>query len=146
MPLTHHLLPRAGIDPIDGSGPALAMFDLLVDRPLRHQTLALLLDHRRCGLGALVVDGTCRPDSVVEVAAMLAEAAPTNPRLRAVVLATVRTGVSAPQRDDCSADIDRWMDVSDVLHRGGVDLLEWFVVSAHHSWCPRDLLGEPPRW
>lgn len=147
MPLTHHLLPRARVDPIDGAGPALAMFDLLIDRPLRDQTLALLLDRGRCGLGALVVDGTCQPDSVVDVATMLAEASPTNPGLRAVVLATVRSAACcAPATRECLADVDRWMDVSNVFCRSGVELLEWFVVGASHAWCPRDLLGEPPRW
>ena len=146
MPLTHQLLPRAGIDPIDGSGPALAMFDVLIDRPFREQTVALLLDRARRGLGVLVVDGTCRPDSVVEVATLLAHASPVNPAMGAVVLASVRTAAEACAPPDCTGDVDRWMDSRDVLRSAGVDLLEWFVIADGHAWCPRDLLGEPPRW
>lgn len=144
MPPTRHAVPRAGRDPIDGAGRALAMLHLLVERPLRHQTIALLLDGARCGLGALVVEGTRQPDSIVDIAQLLAGAAPQHPELRAVVLASVRPDAAGPSGDD----VDRWADADDALGSAGIDLVEWFVVSRGDPpvSCPRDLLGAPARW
>lgn len=141
---TGHEVPRSGTDPIDGAGRALAMLHVLVARPFRYETIALLLDDARCGLGALVVDGTRHADSVLDVAQLLAGAAPSHPELRAVVLASVRPAADAA----CADDVDRWADVDDILHAAGIDLLEWFVVSAGPTpvSCPRDLLGAPARW
>jgi hypothetical protein len=144
MSPTRHSAPRAGIDPIDGAGRALAMLRVLVEHPLRFETIALLLDDRRRGLGALVVDGTHRPDAVLDVAHLLAGAAPHHRELRGVVLASVRPGCHPAAADD----VDRWADVDDILDTVGVELVEWFVVSAGEPpvSCPRDLLGAPPRW
>ncbi len=144
MPPIRHDLPRAGVDPIDGAGPALRMLHVLIDEPRRFQTLALLLDVARRGLGVLVVDGTHRPDSVLDVARVLAEAAPQHPRLRAVALASVRPG---PQPADMILDdVDRWADLDDILTEASVELVEWFVVGDPAVSCPRDLLGAPARW
>lgn len=137
-------VPRAGIDPIDGAGRALTMLHVLVERPLRHETIALLLDADRRGLGALVVEGTRRPDSVLDVAHLLADAALHHPELAAVVLASVRPGADPP----CAHDVERWADADDILDTAGVELVEWFVISAGLPpvSCPRDLLGAPARW
>jgi hypothetical protein len=35
--------------------------------------------------------------------------------------------------------------MSDIAEQAGVELLEWFVISGDVT-CPRDQLGEPPRW
>ncbi len=142
---TRHLLPRAGIDQIGGAGPALAMFALLVERPARFQTIALLLDESHRGLGALVVERTVRPDSVLDVAHLLADAAPNHPRLRAVVLASVRPGRTPATT--ALDDVDRWADLDELLSGAGLELVEWFVLGDDPPVsCPRDLLGAPPRW
>jgi hypothetical protein len=44
------------------------------------------------------------------------------------------------------ADIDRWLEASDIAAENGVELLEWFVVGPSGVVCPRELLGEPARW
>jgi hypothetical protein len=38
--------------------------------------------------------------------------------------------------------------MSDVAEQVGVEVLEWFVIgnSGRDVTCPRDQLGEPPRW
>ncbi|HWL42170.1 MAG TPA: hypothetical protein VNQ73_04435 [Ilumatobacter sp.] len=149
MSLTN--LPRAGIDRIDGAGAALKMFDLLIARPLRDQTLALLLDREHRGISVLIVEGTCLPDSVLDVARLLADTATGHPRLAAVVLASVRPGPvvtgSDSDSDTDSDDVDRWADLDDQLAEAGVELVEWFVLGpGRTASCPRDLLGAPPRW
>jgi hypothetical protein len=63
------------------------------------------------------------------------------------VVATVRPG-GGPQADDA----DRWLEASDIADDLGVELVEWFVIGgdrpsvAANASCPRDLLGEVPRW
>ncbi len=44
-----------------------------------------------------------------------------------------------------AGDVDRWLELSDLAEQAGVELLEWFVIGDAIT-CPRDLLGEPPRW
>ena len=44
-----------------------------------------------------------------------------------------------------AGDIDRWLEMSDLAEQSVVELLEWFVVGDEVS-CPRDQLGEAPRW
>lgn len=144
MPTTHRL-PRAGHDPIDGAGRALAMVHELVTWPYTDQTIALLLDHQRRGLAAMVVDGTDRPEHVIDVAATLAEVGQRESRLAGLVLASVRATPPGPQLAD-PTDVDRWMELSDLLGDAGVELVEWFVIESVGAWCPRDLLGEPERW
>lgn len=147
---TAHRLPRAGRDPIDGAGRALAMIHELATWPYTDQTIALLLDEHRCGLAAMIVDGTHRPEHVVDVAATLAEVGRREARLAALVLASVRAippGPRPAERTDVDrTDVERWMELSDLLGHAGIELVEWFVVEPLGTWCPRDLLGEPTRW
>src|SRR5215204_5818479 len=61
-----HRFPRAGIDRID---PELArsMLALVMTEPQQCETIVLLLDHERRGLGVLVVSGTGAFDSIFDV-------------------------------------------------------------------------------
>ncbi len=135
-----HRLPRAGVDPIDSELVGFSMIAQVLARPLRAETIALLLDDRRRGISVLVVNGTDRPEALFDVVDLVAPADRHQAELGAVVLATVRPGGGV---DD--ADVDRWLEASDVLGDRGVELVEWFVIGAGVA-CPRDLLGEPPRW
>jgi hypothetical protein len=140
-----HQPPRAGIDPVDTAAAALAVIRLAMHRPARAETIAIVLgdDHR--GRSIVVVDGTDDPDAVVAVVERLADTIAVSGRDGALVLASVRPG-----RGLVPGDVDRWLEASDIADGAGVDLLEWFVVDggagAGTAWCPRDLLGEPPRW
>jgi hypothetical protein len=142
-----HRLPRAAVDPIDGPVPALAVVDLAMRRPLRHETIALVLDGDRRGRTVVVVDGTDEPDAVLDVVERVAGSIAASGRPGCLVLATVRPGGGLLDGDD-----DRWLEASELADDVGVDLLEWFVISgdrpstAAHATCPRDLLGEAPRW
>ncbi len=52
---------------------------------------------------------------------------------------------SAPAGGPLEGDGDRWLEMSDLTSAAGVELVEWFVIG-DDIHCPRDLLGEPPRW
>ncbi len=142
-----HRLPRAAVDPIDDPSAALAVIDLAMRRPLTAETIALVLDEERRGRTVVVVDGTAEPDAVLDVVERVAGSIAASGRLGAIVLASVRPGGGPLDDDD-----ERWLEASDLADDLGVELVEWFVVTgdapsvAAHSWCPRDLLGEPPRW
>ena len=139
----HRRLPRAGIDPIDDAATAFAMLSLAVHHPLRHETIVVLLDDARRGRSIVVVSGTVEPDSVVEVVELLT-GSPSCDEIGGIVVATVRPDpASSPANTD--ADIDRWLEMSHIAADAGVELLEWFVIGRTIS-CPRDRLGEPPRW
>jgi hypothetical protein len=142
-----HRLPRAAVDPIDGPVPALAVVDLAMRRPLCHETIALVLDGDRRGRTVVVVDGTDEPDAVLDVVERVAGSIAASGRPGCLVVATVRPGGGPLHGDD-----DRWLEASELADDVGVDLLEWFVIGgdqpsvAAHAACPRDLLGEAPRW
>lgn len=139
----HHRLPRAGIDVIDDSATAFAMLSMSIHRPLRHETILLLLDQARRGRAIVVVADTVAADSAIEVVECITHAN-AGDGLAGIVVASVRpddTGL--PDVD--AADIDRWMEMSDLSDAVGVELLEWFVIGRSVR-CPRDRLGEPPRW
>jgi hypothetical protein len=137
----HGRLPRAGIDPIDDADTAFITISMAVDRPLRHETIVVLLDDARCGLGVVVVSNTRDLDAVVEVVECLLDPGAHGGRVGAMIVASVRPGHVRPH----DGDIDRWLEISDLSEQAGVELVEWFVIGETVS-CPRDLLGEPPRW
>lgn len=140
-----HRAPRAGIDPIDSQAAALAVIKLAIHLPLTAETIALVLDADHRGRTVVVVDRTEEPDSVLEVIERLGDAIATSGRDGALVLASVRPG-GRPLNDDG----DRWLEASELAEELGVELVEWFVVTDDigrtNAWCPRDLLGESPRW
>ncbi len=140
-----HRAPRAGIDPIDSPAAALAVIKLAIHLPLTAETIALVLDADHRGRTVVVVDRTDEPDSVLEVIERLGDAIATSGHDGALVLASVRPG-GRPLDDDG----DRWLEASELAEEFGVELVEWFVVTDDigrtNAWCPRDLLGEPPRW
>lgn len=139
-------LPRAGIDSIAAATPAMRIVRrFLSGHPPGPQTLALLLDARRRGLGVFVAEGTRRPDDVVDVVRWIAQAKQSHDRLGAVVLATVRPDAAPP--GITADDVDRWIDLDELLAAADVALVEWFVIDGRgRVSCPRDLLGAPARW
>ncbi len=139
-PALHRRLPRAGIDVIDDSPTAFAMLSLSIHRPLRDETIVLLLDEAQCGKAIVVVSGTADPDAVIEVVDCITN---TTEPLAAIVVGSVRPNDDGTT--EVGGDVDRWLEMSDIADAAGVDLLEWYVIGRSVR-CPRDLLGEPPRW
>jgi hypothetical protein len=142
-PPVHHRLPRAGIDRIDRPETAIITLAMAIHRPLRAETIALLLDHERRGVAVAVVTDTRQPDAVLEVVECLTRSSAHGGRVGAVVVATVRPG--STDAAVLARDVDRWLEMSDIAEQAGVELVEWFVIGSEVT-CPRDHLGEPPRW
>jgi len=142
-PAVHHRLPRAGIDTISCAETALLTLAMAIQQPLRAETVTLLLDDQRRGIAVAVVSGTHQPDDVLEVVECFTRSAAHGGRVGSIVVASVRPAVT----DDATTatDVDRWLEMSDIAEQAGVELLEWFVIGADVT-CPRDRLGEPPRW
>ena len=142
-PAVHHRLPRAGIDTISCAETALLTLAMAIEQPLRAETVALLLDDQRRGIAVAVGSGTHQPDDVLEVVECFTRSAAHGGRVGSIVVASVRPAVT----DDATTatDVDRWLEMSDIAEQAGVELLEWFVIDADVT-CPRDRLGEPPRW
>ena len=142
-PAVHHRLPRAGVDTISCAETALLALAMAIQRPLRAETVTLLLDDQRRGVAVAVVSGTHQPDDVLEVVECFTRSAAQGGRVGSIIVASVR-----PDRSDeatTSTDVDRWLEMSDIAEQAGVELLEWFVIGGEVT-CPRDQLGEPPRW
>lgn len=134
-------LPRALVDPIDSAADALTLIDLTMKDPPGCNTVAILLDHERRGISIFTVTGTTHPDAMFDVLDIIIDAGTEGDLdLGGVILASVR-----PDGRVEPADVDRWLEASDMTEFAGLELVEWFVVGAETS-CPRDMLGQPPRW
>ncbi len=138
-------LPRAGIDPICSHDAALVTIAAALHRPLRAETVVVLLDDDRRGIALVVVTDTKRPDDVLEVVECLTRPAAHAGRAGAVVVGTVRPGAGPEPCEPADRDVERWLELSEIAEGHGVELLEWFVIGADVC-CPRDDLGEAPRW
>ncbi|PIE32502.1 MAG: hypothetical protein CSA55_03245 [Ilumatobacter coccineus] len=133
-------VPQAAVDRIDTPRVAWAACALARSVPPRSETIILFLDHDRRGRGLAVVSGTREPSDVVDVAEFAIHSVVASDELDALVIASVR-----PSGEILGDDIDRWLEMSHVADAHGVTLVEWFV-AGESVWCPRDLLGERPRW
>jgi hypothetical protein len=135
-----HRLPRARIDPIDTPEAAVSMVSVLMSRPPRFETIVIPLDDQRRGLSVVVVAGTVEPDSFFDILDIVGLAAAGSDEVAGLVVATVRPHGGVDDRD-----VDRWLEGSALLGDRGIELVEWFIVG-EEICCPRDLLGERPRW
>jgi hypothetical protein len=142
-----HRLPRAAIDPIDTARAALGVVDLAMRHPVVAETIVLVLDEDRRGRTIVVVDGTEDADAVVAVVERVGASITATGRPGGLVVATIR-----PHGGPLPGDDERWIEASDIADDLGVELVEWFVIGGDapsvpaNAWCPRDLLGEVPRW
>lgn len=126
--------------PVTCPADALGVLAQARHHPDRAEVLAIVLEDR-CTVAVLAVDQAESPDAVVDVVEFLAESLAAADRRGELVLATVR-----PQPGALDGDADRWMEASTIAEDAGSELIEWFVISGDVAWCPRDLLGERPRW
>jgi len=139
---TIHRVPRAGIDPIVTERAALAVINMVLEPPLRHDTIVITLDRERRGRSLVVIHETDWHDDLFGVLDMVVGL--DDDELDAFIVATVRPPiVGVPDLD--VLDVDRWILASEIVEGAGLELVEWFVVGAGVS-CPRAQLGEPPRW
>jgi len=138
-------LPRAGVDPIADEATALALLHVAAAQPRRHETIFVLLDDARRGIGLVVVSDTTDADAVVDVAERILDPAVHGGRVAGAIVASVRPRPCARAAADMLDDAQRWLDLDDVADIAGVELVEWFVLGDGVSR-PRELVSEPPRW
>ena len=131
-------VPRAHRDHITSATQALSVFSLAISRPLRPETLVLMMshDHRGIGLIALNTGGDLRSliDHIVGKCAAENSA-------RAVAIASVRTKLQSQLH--CSIE---WTKASEICQRAGVQLVDWFVVGRHGVNRPRIIANELDVW
>lgn len=138
-----HRLPRAGVDPIDAESTALSVLHAAAAHPRRHETILILLDDARRGIGLIVVGDTVDGDAVVEVAERILHPTVHDGRVAAVIIGSVRPAGTSHQSD--LADADRWLDLDEMAGECCVELVEWFVIDDGVSR-PRELVGAASRW
>lgn len=143
---TPRRLPRAGLDPIRTDATALAVVLAAAAVPARAETILVLLDDGRRGLGLVAVSGTHDPEAVVRVAQRFLDPVVHDGLVAAAIIASIRPDPV----DDTLCDADRWLDLDDVADQCQVELLEWFVVDPRSTGAgvtrPRELVHAPPRW
>lgn len=132
---------------ITNAADALELVAMTMSRPPRAETIAFLLDDDGFGTTVLLVNGTDRPEDVIGVVEQVAEAGAVS-GASALFVASVRPVAPSPDEaiEVAEGDIDRWLEASELADDEGLELLEWFVVGPAGVICPRELLGEPPRW
>ncbi len=139
---TIHRVPRGSTEPIVTERAALAAIKMVLEPPLRHDTIVITLDRERRGRSLVVIHGTDHHDALFGVLDIVTGI--DDDELDALIVATVRPPVAGvPDLDPL--DVERWILASELVESSGLELVEWFVVGAGVS-CPRDQLGEPPRW
>jgi hypothetical protein len=105
------------------------------------ETLAFLLDGHGIGGVLVAVDNPVGPDGVLDVVELMTLVAEGVDELVSLVIASVR-----PHAGLLPGDIDRWLEASTRCEQRGIVLIEWYILGEYGPECPRDLLGEPPRW
>jgi len=143
---TGPVAPRAG-DRLLAAADAIAVIRLALHQPLRPETVVVIRDADARAGTIVVVSGTFSGDAVITVCEVLSAAVGGDHRAEpsGLVVASVR-----PDQPMTSDDLDRWLEAADVTEEAGSELVEWFIVTGDAKSprfeCPRDALGEPPRW
>jgi hypothetical protein len=127
--------------PIRSSQDAVRLLQLAISLPLEHETLAFLLDDEGVGGVITSIEDTRPLESVLNITAVMSRVGADVPGLCSLVVASVRPGSGL-----VPGDIDRWLEASEIAEAHGIALLEWYVVDRLGFHCPRELIGEPPRW
>lgn len=131
-------VPRAHRDPITSATQALSVFSLAITRPLRPETLVLMLskDHQGVGLFALNSGGNLHSLINHIIGRCAAEDS-----ARAVAIASVRPQLHS--QFHCTVE---WTMASELCRRAGVQLVDWFIVGRHGVDRPRIITSEPDAW
>jgi len=137
-------VPRAHRDPITSASAALTVFSLAITRPLRPETLVLMMrkDHRGVGLVALETGEhlSLLIDDVISHCVSQVSA-------QAVAIASVRP--QWPARLDGAGALDGADELAgarDSCHRAGIQLVDWFIVANHGVHCQRVINREGSLW
>lgn len=132
-------VPRGGVDPIRSANEALTLFGAVVSRPWRTETIVVPLDQQRRGREVIAISGLDDLEPAVEM--LLPALREAGLDAHSVLAATVV--IEAGQHGSWA---DRWLAAAARADELRCPLVEWFVLGPGGPWCPRDLLGIPPRW
>ncbi len=137
-------VPRAHRDPITSASAALTVFSLAITRPLRPETLVLMMrkDHRGVGLVALETSEhlSLLIDDVISHCVSQVSA-------QAVAIASVRP--QWPARFDGAGALDGAAELTgarESCYRAGIQLVDWFIVANHGVHCQRVINREGSLW
>lgn len=140
-------MPRGGVDPLTTPADALALLGSVVSRPWRTETIVVPLDAQHRGREVVAITGIDDLAPVLE--RLLPALRDAGLRAQHVLAASVLTEPAPVLPDGAVRDgvwADRWLAAADTADQLQCPLLEWFVLGPGGPWCPRDLLGIPPRW
>lgn len=137
-------VPRAHRDPITSASAALAVFSLAITRPLRPETIVLMMrkDHRGIGLFALDTG-----ESLAILIDDVISRCVAHESAQAVAIASVRPQSSSQfagaNQEDCAAE---FASARESCHRAGIQLVDWFIVARAGIRCPRSEAALPSLW
>ncbi len=129
-------VPRPFIDPIHSLLEAVGVASLVVQRPLRDRTYALVLDIQQRGLGLLQANTI----SLVSAHYLIGRLSHI-PDAHSVVLISTRAS-SCMQ----AGDQDLLPLLATTFHHAGITLLDWVVMGRGGHYCPRSLTNVPDPW
>jgi hypothetical protein len=144
-------VPRPFLDTITSTAQALSVFSLTVARPFRTQSLVLLVDAARRGVGLHSSQGLVglRDNPTAAGRAIghhVVSVASANPLAVGCFVMTIEPDAS-PSPDDA----ERWFAMADVCDRAGIVLIDWCVrgfatadalfAGQGAVWCPRHVAG-----
>lgn len=127
--------------PVRSAGAALFLLGLAIEGPAEPEILAFMLDDHGMGGLVLAFTNTESPDTMLHIVDVMSLAAEGLEEVTSLVVASVRPGGGI-----VPGDLDRWLEASTLCAERSLQLTEWFVIGDMGPVCPRDLLGEPPRW
>ena len=131
-------VPRAHRDPINSATQALSVFSLAIARPLRPETLVLMMNHDHRGIGLFALNSGANLCTLID---HIVGKCASEDTARAVAIASVR-----PQRQSQPQGDSEWTSARAICQRAGLQLVDWFVISRHGVHRPRLVTREPSEW
>jgi DNA repair protein RadC len=129
--------------PVRGPLDALDVFTAFRTRPERSETMAIVLDHAHRNGSLVMVEGASSAEAASVLTERITAAFVEDHRFGALVLASVRpNGLFGPSDEDHFA----FAPLRAVGEDGGVEVLDWFVMSGQRSWSMAELTDAVPLW
>jgi hypothetical protein len=129
-------VPRPFLDPIDSLIEAVGISSLVMERPIRNRTYALVLDAQHRGLGILHASEI----NLVSAHYLIGRLSDI-PDAHAVVLISTRTHSCIQPGDTELLSL-----LSTTFTHAGIALHDWVVAGRGGFYCPRSLTDSPDPW
>ena len=129
-------VPRPFLDPIESLVEAVGISSLVMERPIRNRTYALVLDEQRRGLGILHASEI----NLVSAHYLIGRFSDI-PNAHSVVLVSTRTHSCIQPGDTELLSLLRA-----TFRHAGIVLHDWVVAGRGGLYCPRSLTDAPDPW